>query len=107
MASKNKMDRRHFIRSLGIGSASMMALAVSPVRGFGKERKTVAPANTKMTYRVNHHSKDKVSLLGYGMMRLPRKGGVTDQELVNRQVDYALARGEYLIRLPATAIRKR
>ncbi|MDI9550438.1 MAG: aldo/keto reductase [Bacteroidales bacterium] len=93
MASKNKMDRRHFIRSLGIGSASMMALAVSPVRGFGKERKTVAPANTKMTYRVNHHSKDKVSLLGYGMMRLPRKGGVTDQELVNRQVDYALAHG--------------
>lgn len=71
----------------------MMALAVSPVPGIGKQREHPAPSDSKMTCRVNHHSKDKVSLLGYGMMRLPRKGGAVDQDLVNREVDYALAHG--------------
>ena len=50
----------------------------------------------------NHNTGDKVSLLGYGMMRLPVEGGGTerdhpeaaiDQEMVNRQVDYAIEHG--------------
>ena len=56
----------------------------------------------KMTYRVNPKTQEKVSLLGYGMMRLPTKDGNAsgreskaeiDQEMVNRQVDYAIEHG--------------
>ena len=56
----------------------------------------------EMTYRTNPNTGDKVSLLGYGMMRLPVEGGGSgrenpdseiDQEMVNEQVDYALAHG--------------
>ena len=52
-----------------------------------------------MTLRVNPNSGDKVSLLGYGMMRLPEKEVVEgepfelDQERINELVDYALAHG--------------
>ncbi len=55
-----------------------------------------------MTYRTNPNTADRVSLLGYGMMRLPVEGGASgrenssapiDQDMVNRQVDYALAHG--------------
>ncbi len=56
----------------------------------------------KMTVRTNNITGDKVSILGYGMMRLPVIGGASgrensdadiDQEMVNRQVDYALEHG--------------
>ena len=56
----------------------------------------------EMTLRTNPNTGDKVSLLGYGMMRLPVEAGGTmrenpdspiDQEMVNRQVDYALEHG--------------
>jgi len=54
----------------------------------------------EMTYRLNQNG-EKVSLLGYGMMRLPIvPGGSTrpdgndiDQERVNELVDYAIAHG--------------
>lgn len=54
-----------------------------------------------MTYRVNPTSGDKVSLLGFGMMRLPSVGGRSaregneeiDQDMVNELVDYAIAHG--------------
>jgi hypothetical protein len=48
-----------------------------------------------MTYRTCPSSGDKVSLLGYGMMRLPMKEGTEeyDQDMINRQVDYALEHG--------------
>ena len=49
-----------------------------------------------MTYRINPTTKDKVSLLGYGMMRLPSKTENQDdydQEMINRQVDYAIEHG--------------
>lgn len=53
--------------------------------------------NGEMTYRVNPVTGDKVSLLGYGMMRLPQTGEAADapvdQEMVNRQIDYALEHG--------------
>ena len=59
----------------------------------------------QMTYRSNPSTGDKVSLLGFGMMRLPSVGGRSaregnediDQEMVNEMVnemvDYALAHG--------------
>ena len=49
-----------------------------------------------MTYRTNPMNQDKVSLLGYGMMRLPSKTENKDdydQEMINRQVDYAIEHG--------------
>ena len=57
----------------------------------------------QMTYRHDTHG-DKVSLLGFGMMRLPAEGGgignnrdtsnaPLDQELINRMVDYAIDHG--------------
>ena len=56
----------------------------------------------EMTYRVNPNTGDRVSLLGYGMMRLPIEGGAdlrqnpdaqVDQEMVNEEIDYALEHG--------------
>ncbi len=52
-----------------------------------------------MTYRTNHSTGDKVSILGYGCMRWPKletpadDGNVIDQEAVNRLVDYAIEHG--------------
>lgn len=54
-----------------------------------------------MTYRTNPTTNDRVSILGFGMMRLPSVGGRSaresngeiDQETVNRMVDYAIAHG--------------
>ena len=65
-------------------------------------KQQVEPPVGKMTYRTNPHNQDKVSLLGYGMMRLPTKDGHAsgreskaeiDQDMVNRQVDYAIEHG--------------
>jgi len=50
---------------------------------------------------MNPNTGDKVSLLGYGMMRLPQVGGgcdkendaPIDQDMVNRQIKYALEHG--------------
>ena len=54
----------------------------------------------KMTYRTNPKTGDKVSILGYGWMRLPTKrvgdgpnNEVIDQEQVNRLTNYALEHG--------------
>lgn len=54
----------------------------------------------KMTYRTGHHG-EKVSLLGYGCMRMPTLEGVSgrenaselDQEQINRLTDYAIEHG--------------
>lgn len=57
------------------------------------------PQSDLMEYRTNPNTGDKVSLLGYGCMRLPslkdapQQGNHLDQELVNRLVDYALEHG--------------
>ena len=85
--------RREFLRRLGIGAGSAMALmALEP---FGALASTMQRAEKKpsdgdnhMTYRVQHGSGQQVSLLGFGMMRLPN-----NQEQVNELVDYAMAHG--------------
>ena len=99
MAQDNhNSGRRQFLKSLGIGGASMFGMmALEPFRAVARTTKDDAPqvgaASGKMTYRFNRKSNDAVSLLGYGMMRLPQKDRKIDQSMVNEEVDYALAHG--------------
>lgn len=93
------MDRRDFLKNAGALAAT--PLLSSCARGSkNSDVKDLDGRAGEMTYRVNPSSGDRVSLLGYGMMRLPREGGASqnsdapiDQEMVNRQVDYALEHG--------------
>ena len=83
------MNRREFLRRLGIGTGSAMALmAVNPLRGLAQDETTAGAAVNRMTYRVQHGSGNQISLLGFGMMRLPN-----NQKEVNELVDYAIAHG--------------
>lgn len=88
--SKN-INRRDFFKYLGAGSLAATSLSTSGCKTRGHEDAG------EMTYRINPNTSDKVSLLGYGMMRLPMTGegndAVIDQEMVNRQIDYALEHG--------------
>jgi len=99
-----KISRRSFLKLFGTGTAATTAAVIT---GCGNNKQTtealVEPPTDKMTYRVNPNTNDRVSLLGYGMMRLPIEGGqgaarenpdaALDQEMINRQVDYAIAHG--------------
>ena len=84
------MGRRNFLRRLGVGAGSAMALmALEPIGVLAKnEKKASNGAENRMTYRVQHGSGERISLLGFGMMRLPN-----DQDEVNRLVDYAIEHG--------------
>ena len=89
------MNRRQFLQKLGLGASSALAMmALEPLNALaGNKTKpgTVrydATADNRMTYRVQHGSGQKISLLGFGMMRLP-----DNQEEVDRLVDYAIAHG--------------
>ncbi|MCL1945805.1 MAG: aldo/keto reductase [Chitinivibrionia bacterium] len=99
------IDRRNFMKLAGAGVAGA---AISATLGgcdnsklLQTQTKTV-PAD-KMTYRTDPKNGNKLSLLGFGMMRLPRvqrKRGESlpdtndlDQEAVNELVDYAIAHG--------------
>lgn len=107
------IDRRKFLKVLG--GSTVAASALLTACGGGNQQRSTAtsqePQNGKMTYRVNPKTNDKVSILGYGMMRLPVEGGGSarenqnapiDQEMVNRQIDYALAHGlNYIDTSPA------
>ncbi len=96
------INRRDFLKMLGSGTVAASALLTACK---GKNHTTSGseePQKGQMTYRTNPKTGDKISLLGYGMMRLPVVGGGTerdhpdaeiDQEMVNRQIDYALAHG--------------
>ena len=98
-----KINRRDFIKLFGggvVGSSAILAACSNDPQKTTAENQE--PPKDKMTMRVNHNTGDKVSLLGYGMMRLPVEGGGTerdhpeaaiDQEMVNRQVDYAIEHG--------------
>ena len=97
-----KINRRNFLKIFGGG---VVATSATLTACTGKGNKTTAsdqePPKDKMVYRTNPNSGDRVSLLGYGMMRLPVVGGSErdnpnadiDQEMVNRQVDYAIEHG--------------
>ena len=88
MARKN-LNRREFLKRAGIVTGGAMAmLALDPITSFARS-KDDKPGENLMTYRTQHGTGEKVSLLGFGMMRLPRD----NQELVNQMVDYAIAHG--------------
>lgn len=94
----NKQDRtrREFLKRLGTTSASAFLLGGFGVQVYADDKKKAAKktdGERSMTFRINKHTEDKVSLLGYGMMRLPQVDGHIDQEMVNKEVDYALAHG--------------
>ncbi len=91
--NKQNRSRRDFLKRLGWGGASAVGMmAMAPLTTFGKpEDETADPA--KMTIRENRRTGDKVSLLGYGMMRLPTNNRAINQDMVNQEVDYALAHG--------------
>ena len=82
------MSRREFLRRLGIGAGSAMALmALKPLNVFAEDEK-ISVKDIRMTYRVQHGSGEQISLLGFGMMRLP-----DNQEEVDQLVDYAIEHG--------------
>ena len=81
------MSRREFLRRMGIGAGSALALmAAGPMGAFAEEKERTK--DLRMTYRVQHGTGEQISLLGFGMMRLP-----DNQEQVNQLVDYAIEHG--------------
>ena len=97
------ISRRSFIKAASSGAAAAAPL-LAACTGDKKPSAAAArePQKGKMTYRTNHNTGDRVSILGYGMMRLPVVGQGTgrethdapiDQDMVNREVDYALEHG--------------
>ena len=84
------MNRRKFLQKLGLGAAVMAMNPLDVLAGETRKPQTIESGNAQnqMTYRVKHGSGDKVSLLGFGMMRLP-----DNQDDINRLVDYAIAHG--------------
>jgi len=99
---KKNIDRRNFLKLLG-GGAAVSTAAFYGCKPGNKTPTGVASVlhvpTDKMTYRLNPKTGEKVSLLGYGCMRLPTKSSadgqkeLIDQEEVNKSVDYALAHG--------------
>lgn len=100
-SDQNKIDRRRFLKVLGVGSA----VAAGTLAGCKSASKEEAGENHplgpipkgKMTYRTNPKTKEKVSLLGYGCMRWPtledQKGEPIDQDTVNKLIDKAIEYG--------------
>ena len=99
-----ELTRRDFLKVSGT-TAATAALASCGIQGGGADGKVdymghhEGPVPTdKMTYRTNPKQGDKVSILGYGWMRLPNTkdnegNEVIDQEQVNRLCKYALDHG--------------
>lgn len=102
MKDKN-ISRRSFLKLFGAGTVATAATLAGCKQGdkagdqAAEEYKNqVEPPVGKMTYRENPKTKEKVSLLGYGMMRLPTlpdNNNEFDQEMINKQIDYALEHG--------------
>lgn len=105
------LNRRDFLKTLGLGTIASTGLLAACGKKDAEEvemeeyKNQQEPPTDKMTYRVNNKTKDEVSILGFGMMRLPTVANgsartqdnvnedVIDQEMVNRQVKYALDHG--------------
>ena len=99
MSNKN-ISRRSFLKLFGGGAVATAAVLTGCKDQKAAEisdeyKNQVEPPVGKMTYRTNPTTGEKVSLLGYGMMRLPMVDGTEefDQEMINRQVDYAIEHG--------------
>ena len=102
MGKDKIFNRRTFLKALGLGGATAAAPAVVSCVTGDKQASTQEPPVGKMTYRKNLKG-EQVSILGYGMMRLPtvgdqgsareEKDAEIDQEMVNKQIDYAIEHG--------------
>ena len=82
--------------ALGTAAVLTGCKSKTETKAVEEYKKQVEPPVGKMTYRTSPTTGDKVSLLGYGMMRLPSKTENKDdydQEMINRQVDYAIEHG--------------
>lgn len=98
---KNKIDRREFLKTLGLGAAAttVALYGCAPKSGSGTSAPQGEVPTDRMTCRTSSSTGDRVSLLGYGCMRWPlletpaADGNPIDQETVNTLVDYALAHG--------------
>lgn len=98
---KNKIDRREFLKTLGLGAAATTAAlyGCAPKSDSGTSAPQGEVPTDRMTCRTSSSTGDRVSLLGYGCMRWPlletpaADGNPIDQETVNTLVDYALAHG--------------
>lgn len=98
--TKYDISRRSFLKTLGLAGAATAGFV--GCKGNGPKGAEGEIPTDKMTYRTTPSTGDKVSILGFGMMRLPSKSGRSaregqdeeiDQETVNAMVDYALAHG--------------
>ena len=105
------LNRRDFLKIAGAVTATATIASCGSKTGdsigdFDPAGHHTGPIpSDKMTYRTNPNTGDKVSLLGYGMMRLPNKPvspttdpsnppeEVIDQEQVNKLVKFALDHG--------------
>jgi predicted aldo/keto reductase-like oxidoreductase len=95
------ISRRNFLKLLGGGAVATAAVMTGckpkiASKAVEEYKQQVEPPVGKMTYRTNPNNQDKVSLLGYGMMRLPSKTENKDdydQDMINKQVDYAIEHG--------------
>ena len=105
------LNRRDFLKIAGTATATATLAACAGKTGLEigdtdpAGHHTGAIPTDKMTYRTTPNTGDKVSILGYGMMRLPNKPVAPtkdpsappveeiDQEQVNKLVKYALDHG--------------
>ncbi len=91
------MNRREFIKhtTAAVAGTSLLLSACNQKT----ESSPTASAKGEMSKRINPNTGDEVSLLGYGMMRLPGKEVAEgapyelDQAVINELVDYALEHG--------------
>ena len=99
MEQTKNISRRSFLGKMG--AATLVTTGLSACGPREQNNTNPLAPEGEMTYRVNPTTGDKVSLLGFGMMRLPSVGGRSaregnepiDQEMVNRMVDYAIEHG--------------
>ncbi|MBQ4916820.1 MAG: aldo/keto reductase [Muribaculaceae bacterium] len=99
MVDNKNISRRGFLKTV---VASGAVVAASSVGCKSPKEEALAQKEVptgEMTYRLNNKG-EKISILGYGCMRLPTKKvegtqdeTVIDQDMVNRHVDYALEHG--------------
>lgn len=103
---KDKISRRGFLKIMGgTAAAATAAMTGCKEKDLSTEddyKNQVGPPKGKMTFRTDPKTGQKVSILAYGMMRLPseERGSARenadapiDQEQVNRLVDYAIEHG--------------
>ena len=111
---KNKIDRRSFLKLVGGVTAAVATTSIIGCSSKSQSRGGIAQGDIptdQMTYRTNHNTGDNVSILGYGMMRLPLRqkadgtGEEVDQERVNQLVDYAIHHGVNYFDTLSTSVR--